>query len=568
MTLGVTPADVRARVPLWVWDLLALALLTAIGLWVWRLQWSQVGGAVPAGSPFWACARDHRLYGPDAEMWASNAWAVHLGRWEDVDVHRLPTWCLLTAAMLQFVPNVALAGHLVNHLLQVALPLVLYGAGLAMCGRAAAFGAAVNVALLSELVMAAETSSADPAIAIALPLALLGGALAARHPRLSALGGALAALGALAHLSTLGDLAPGLVLAWGTARPGRDRWVSAAGFLGGALLLMGLIGSHYPFVTGTQLVDALAEGVAPNAVERGGTGGPALRDRALAVVGMGFPTAPRNAVLFTLKQIRPRWMPWDLALTLPWIGALGLFLPGRAEGASGSGARTLPWSGASRVVNQLAPGVALLGGLAPMIAFAAVRSPDRYSVPFLPVTMLLGIRGAASLLAGVEFAVRRGLLRLFPSRSLPGWPLALLTLALGLGWAKGVWDPRWRLLVGSPPPNDGGAATIGKAILDHFPPGGRVATTNRGAAAFAGRKQCMLRAPMTVDGSALALEQECPGEGDIPYVVSIPAGRDDRTEARKGMDAWVERTFPVVEKVQNSEVTATVYAVPRSQGPS
>ncbi|MFN7145546.1 MAG: glycosyltransferase family 39 protein, partial [Myxococcota bacterium] len=241
----------------------------------------------PEGSPFWARLRDHLLEGPDAGAWASNAVALWLGRQDELDPHRLPILPYLTSFALRIHPDPALAGHLVNHLLHLALGPVVFLLGRRWMGRGPALGAALLAVTYPPAVMAAERYGVDPLVAVALPASLLAAEGAARRWALSPVFGLVVGLLATCHLTTIGMPVPALLLTLFRGDPGWRRWLGALGLVAGALLGVGLAFASYPTLPWDILVGSLAEGVTPS----GAAGSPpAVRasiERAAEVVVAG-----------------------------------------------------------------------------------------------------------------------------------------------------------------------------------------------------------------------------------------------------------------------------------------
>jgi hypothetical protein len=555
-------------------DLLLVLVLLGLGAGLWIAGRARMPGAVE-GLPAWAGPADRILFGPDAGAWAASAWALHLGRWEELDPHRMPTWPALTSLLIPLHDDVALAGHLLNHLLHLALPLVVYAVARATCGRgpvgaAVAFGAALNVMLLSPLVLASHRASVDPMVALAQPLALLAGLGAARWPVASPLFGALVALCSASHLTTLGVAGPALMLALCAGAPGARRWMSALGLAAGACGVAWLLLRAFPVLSPQMFVNTLAEGVTRGRDVGAHGGGLADEGAAIARVRAGLPLALEQTMRTLLVQLRPMRVPWYGAMALPWLALLGLGLALPGEPARGGGARVV------RGLWRMGAGVALLGGLAPMVAFSAAGAPERYATNFLPVGALVFARGIAAALmwlqAGGEALARRWtpgvVLRVAPA-------LAGATALGALAWAVGLADPHARPLVGLPPsPQDVDARALGDVLAARFPPGGGAGCRVREAAGFAGRSYCPA-VPCPGAGSTwevgrcleVAVAPQCGGAGDIPWVVVDSALGDERTDAQKALDAWVDAHFEPLDTVRGQTLVARVYALPRGGRP-
>ena len=183
----------------------ALVLLLAVGLWF--LPGLGATDAVPPSAgmvaylddnpmPFWASVDDLLLVGPDAGAWASSAQAVLQGDLNALDEHRMPTFSVLTAGVMVFQPDAALAGHLLNHGVMLLLPLVLYGLGRLGGGRAVGLGAGFLVACLGPLLNASRLYGVDPLIFFILPASLLATAAVRKWWWLAPAAGAVVAVAA------------------------------------------------------------------------------------------------------------------------------------------------------------------------------------------------------------------------------------------------------------------------------------------------------------------------------------------------------------------------------------
>jgi hypothetical protein len=266
-------------------------------------------------------------------------------------------------------------------------------------------------------------------------------------------------------------------------------------------------------------------------------------------------TAANNAIRLVLSAVRPLFVPWNLALALPWIGVVGTFLRVRLPEEARHGLLSpFDWK----------LGLSLLLCLGPLPFLAMADAPERYSYNMLPIVLLLCWRGAGSVLAGLDLLLRW---------RLPRWPAGLLTvlLALGVGWkakeeAGGRLDPM-------PPPSDAQAAyAIGSSLASLLTPGGAVAVPIRESAIFAGRVYCPNSncpygtTELDFRRCVYLMEKECGGEGPLPYVaVEPPEGREIRSEGRKAMDAWVVGRWPSASTVRSFGYHAEVILIPREE---
>ncbi len=550
-------------------DLAALALITVAGASVWHQTRAPM--APVTGLPWWAGTADRLLYGPDAGAWAASAWQARLDQWADMDPHRLPSWPTLVGAVLHVQPDVALAGHLVNHALMLTLPLVVYVVARATYGRglamgAVAFGVALNVALLAPLVQASHAASADPLVAMAQPLALALGVLAARSPLAAPLAGAGLAFCTATHLTTLGVAGPALLLALALGKPGWGRWASLAGLMLGFLVVGWGATRAVPFLEPRMFLNTLAEGITRGRDVGTHAGGLADEGAAMARLRAGLPTALDDSMRMLLANLRPEGIPWALGLALPWIGLSGVTLSLTDAPATRRATRI------ARALWGALAGVALVAGLAPMVAFSAAGAPERYAVNFLPVGALVFGRGAAVLVAGIALIAERGLTRWVPEHARHAQAaLAVAVCTGGALWAEGLHATATTPLVAlPPPPQEFDARAIGDALAAHFPPGGGVGCRVREAGGYVGRMYCPAT-PCPGPGTTMdvsrcleaTLDRQCGGDGPIPWVVIDSKRGDERTEGQREMDAWVEANFTPVAEVRGFALQARVYALPR-----
>lgn len=535
----------RSRRDRWT-DLVGIVVSAGASVALWATSRGDPSPYLPADSPWWARVRDHLLDGPDAGAWASNAVALWLGRWDELDPHRLPILPYLTAAALHVYPDPALAGHIVNHLLHVLLGPVVFLLGRRWMGAGPAVGAALLAVSFPPALLAADRYGVDPLVAVALPGALLAAEGASRRWALAPLFGFVVGLCACAHLTTIGIPVPAVVLTLLRGAPGWRRWLGATGLAAGVLIGVGTAFLSYPTLPWGILLGSLAEGVSP----AGPDGDPARIEsttaRAMEIVTAGGPAAVERVVAFLASSTRPAWLPWSLAIALPWLGALGV-------GLSAS-KRPVGW-----VLGGLAVGIPLAGALVPLLAFAAAASPPRYSYNYFPLGALLMMRGLASLAAMAEAGIARGN---------PRWPAGILGLAAGIAIPAAVWDPTRALTPLRMPLRalDLADWRLGALVREAFPPGGGAFCLRREVAAYAGRVFCPYTpgydyrdAPEPVRAH---LGAECGGEGPVPVVVvsGVEVGASD---AHRTLMDWTVANGRVVATLEGGAYAATVYAVDR-----
>jgi hypothetical protein len=118
------------------------------------------------------------------------------------------------------------------------------------------------------------------------------------------------------------------------------------------------------------------------------------------------------------------------------------------------------------------------------------------------------------------------------------------------------------------------AWAIGNRVGELFPEAGGAVSPLREALVYAEKSYC----PHTVcpiqnhtgafwDCLNIA-NNECEGEGDIPWIVVWRSRFDERSEARKAMDDWVVEQFGSLDTVEvpfgNPEFTANIVSIPRA----
>ena len=154
-------------------DAAAVLFLLFVGLTVWPMDGDP-------SLPFWASPADPLVEGPDSGAWAANILAWSDGDYGYLESQRMPTYVLFSGLATAWTGSVALGGHLVNHLVHLLTPLLLFGIGRLMGSRAVGFGAGLLCAVCPFLVQASWRFGVDPTVAFVIPLSLWMGLLAAR----------------------------------------------------------------------------------------------------------------------------------------------------------------------------------------------------------------------------------------------------------------------------------------------------------------------------------------------------------------------------------------------------
>lgn len=501
--------------------------------------------ALEGDYPAWASRNDLVLEGPDAGEWAINAWYTHRGQLNQVDVHRMPVWLVLTAGALFFEDDVALAGHFVNHGLGFVLVLVMYGLGRAGGGPAVGLAAGALVALCDPLVIPTRRYGVDAAVSAVLPIALLAAVPVRRFPGLAPVAGIVAGFFCLVHYTAIPYVVPAALLVHWSVSPGYKSALATLGHLAGIALALWGMAELFPLPTPEVFMTSVREGMgeAPD----GGQEGPIN-----AVKGS------QNLPLVLATMLMPFWpdgTPWGLMALLPWLGVLGAGLARPPEPGD-------PKPIALLRTCDLPLGLATLACLAPMPLLLALDAPPRYSTNLLPFLALLVARGFASLLALPEAALR--LWR-------PSWPRGVAALAPALLLLWTAWDKGAGLRTAPlpPPQRPFAARELGEAMRERLPGDGGAYAELREAAAQAGRKYC----PSTpcprggterdFEGCLAILADECGGEGPIPYVAIL---RDTvaLSPEEVAMAQWAIARWGSLAQVENAEIEAHLVAIPRA----
>lgn len=547
----------------WGLDALLLTALLVLGL----LFLPGIGTAGGADLPFWATHDDLLLVGPDAGAWASSAHVVHQSDWASLDVHRMPTFSIVVGALLFVQPDVALAGHLLNHGVMLLLPLVIYGLGRIGGGHGVGFGAGFMVACCGPLINASRLYGVDPLIFSLVPASLLATAAVRRWWWLAPGAGMLVAAASATHFTTMPMWVPPLLLLL-LAGP-RSWWrrlLAVLLFLAAGAGLLLLIFQVFPFPTSAELAQNISEGIAPGSAS---PHAPTLSTDALGILQSGMGTAIDRAVTNVMVVLQPSWVPWHLGLALPWIGALGIGLARRATSAGS----TPRWKRALGTID-LPLGLVLLCYLAPLPVLAAAQAPERYGWNLLPIAALLLVRGLAS----IAFTLGHGIRALWRR-----WPLGLLSMAVGVAVACASWTNGHSARFVLPPSMDGQEVRqLGELIQQHFEPGGGAVCSVREAVAHAGRQYCPHSpCPMGIgehffEQCLATIDTECGGEGPVPYVVVQQASRLPHTALqpsqggptrpeRVAFDAWILERFQPVDSFDARQFTAHLLSLPREE---
>jgi len=539
----------------WVLDGLCVTALLYAGIVHWPTTEILVTAPAP-DAPGWGTVRDALLDGPDAGEWARNMLAVHDGNHHALDPHRMPTWSMLVNALLYIEPDVVRAGHLSNHLLNLALGLIVFCIGRVAGHRWIGLGAGALSMLATHSLAVSLRFGVDGTVLALVPLAVLGALLACKKWWLGPVAGVLAAYTAAAHFSTLPYFLPPLILILLAGGDG-TRWRAAAGYLIGLAGTIWYLGQVFPLPTVENLGISIANGIVP-----GYHGGGQVSSWAASVdvIQNGIPNAIQRSIALLMQQIRPSWIPWYPALILPWLGVLGFGLRKPEEA---------PTSGLRGVIAQSdwKLGLTLLLCLAPLPIFAAAQAPLRYADNLLAPGALLVVRGAVSA-AHIGFAIAN---RWFPHKpQRRDWAAVLIGVVI-LSTSYQHAEPFRRVL--RPTADELGYWQLGKVLSENFPPGSGVASPIREALipnrlVYCPQRICPESASEEAYWSCLSmLKEQCPGDVPVGYVVTSAYLYDPNNPARGDMDQWIAERWTPIEKITRNQFYADVYAIPRDEIP-
>jgi hypothetical protein len=539
-------------------DLACVIALLWAGLSLWPMGELVGAPPLPEGLPGWASLQDLMLSGPDAGEWASTATAFHLGEYGELGHHRMPTWPILTGLMMHLQPDVALAGHLLNHLALLALPILVYTVARSGSGRGIALAAGLIIACCPPLVENGRRLTSDIWVSTLLLAGAASALAAARRWWLAPLAGVVAALLACVHYTAMAYPLPLLLL---LIVAGRGRWwqrlLAPTLFLAVGGGLAWSIFQVFPLPTSTGLSNAMGEALVRGSQDTGAGNTADLAALLGGVTPAKLAAAVNLGITRVMEWLVPPWMPWGAALIFPWLGLVGALGPRLYQG---------PRAALGALGRGLAAGVPLLLCLGPLpvVALMEAGASDRYMQLSIPMAAVLFARGLALPVDAAE----RGLARLWAR-----WPVGLIGLGLGLSIGGARWAASADWVKPLPPRMEDIAAwKLGRAIAAEFPPGGDAACLLREANVHAGRGYCPQTAcPFGTGTSAFnfclgVMNGECDGEGDLPYVVTV-RHNDERTAARAAMDEWVMARWPPVQHLEEDLLEAWVVRIPREELP-
>ncbi|MEC8424276.1 MAG: hypothetical protein VX000_10900, partial [Myxococcota bacterium] len=575
-------------------DLLALAVV-GMGL-------SRALPHLPVG----AHATAEHLNGPDAGEWAINALLVAEGNLGSVDPHRMPTFLLLTAGALEFEPDVARAGHLVDVAAWGMLPFVVFLLGRATGGRLVGLAAAFLTLGSTPLILAAARYGVDPVVATCLPIAMVAVAPAQRWWPWAGVAGGLAVFGAATHLTAVPYVVPPLLLLLARGRDPRSapwtRVAAVVSYAAGVAIAAVAVEHLFGLIDLRRLSSALSEGIH----RQGGVPVETLTltDAARSTLLERLPDAGERMLASLFSPFSAQGLPLAASMVMVPLGVLGIGLgqtPPASRDTEATARRRLPgllrsrlrpatrrswerrWTNAANRLaghplrsalvrygrhTDLGRGLSLLACLAPAPLLAVAGAEARYTANLLPLAAVLLARGLVAplgLLAG-------GL----PLRA-PWRQRSLVALALGAAGGLLLAANALRALdegiqsLPRPDPVAVGARELALAVEAAFPEAGGVATPVREAAAHMGRPYCP-RASCTAQRDVAGimrciheLRVQCSGTGDIPLVWFRrgPVGMGDDALAQE-VGRWAAAHYRVVAEFETAAFDAVLISVPRT----
>ena len=513
------------------------------------------GGIDIPGPPEWGGFRDLLIEGPDAGQWATNMERMAAGDYQHIDPHRMPTWLVLTAALLNHGFGIVAAGHLVNRGMYVMCALGTYTVGRLAGGRMVGLVAAALALAHPHLQLCSQRFGIDAAVEASLPVALALGFLTAKRWWFGPITGFLIAWIAFIHHTALPYALPPLLAALLFGQPAWRRWAGLLLMLVGVAAGVWMVGQVFPIRSLEGIEMLLSEGARPGSTGNGNMAGPAVGDVIRANLSAKLP-----AMWAALSE---QMMAWHLPdRTLYVLAGLGVIGP-TALAPDKEGSRPM-WR---RFLGGLGPGLVILACLAPLPVLAAVEAPPRYANNLMPFVALLVARGGAMVVVGIERVVH------WFWRS---WPVGIGVSAAGLAAAALTVRQPWMDAY----PNNNvdedivGFYLLGDALDDAFADGAKVACPVTEALFQAGLTGCNeLRCPVTADETAIvacldSMKSGCSTDGYVGYVL-LPGRQmyDPAMGGRTAMDVFVAGRFTAEKNISFGRFSAAVYRIPVDQMP-
>ena len=302
-----------------VLDAGAVLAVVGVALWLWPV--TQMPADVDLGAvPWWGGARDLMLEGPDAGEWARNMRLLSEGRLSELDHHRMPSWLVMVAALMELEPDVVRAGHITNRALYLALGLAAWTLGRLGGGRMTGLLAAAMALAATHTMSATERFGIDMAVSAMIPVTMAAAVGASRLWGLGLAAGLVAGLTAGLHYTTPPYLLPPLLLlllsarqpVW-TAGGALRRLGAVALYLAGAgLVVRGLL-EVYPIPSLSFFLADVANGISPGAPGQV----PQTLQASLSSVRESLPAHAATATAAAADRVRIQGLPWAVVLALP-----------------------------------------------------------------------------------------------------------------------------------------------------------------------------------------------------------------------------------------------------------
>ena len=559
----------------------SVALDALVVLVVLALRWqAQIREAPEAGllgsavvPPWWwsvGWIGDWTLFpGPDAGHWAIDA-----QKWLDgqvLDPNRLPVYTMLVGLSAPLWGDIVFAGHMVNHLLSLALCLVTYALGRSTSGRAPALAATLLVASSPALLGVKNLFGVDPTQQLAILLLALLTWRAVRGRWWNLLpAGASVGLAAAAHYLSFAFAVPAALMlvlcdppATPAALPGGPTWlprllrqpasVPGARWLyrlaapAAALLLGYLVWSllmvWHPPISLWHVFDVYSEGIATYSGKTSET--MMTFGQAVELVQDRLGGALGKLQLEVLQSWARPPFTWQVLAALALLGMVGPGLLRRP------GTR-LGW--------DWRPGLWILVFLMPMVGLAASRTPGRYYVYAMPLVFLAVTRGLACVAVGADRLIRWKLAR---------WPAGVLSFVLCTSSAlwfcvefSAQWDQRQDL------DRDLYNHRVGQLVKERFGPGECIITRSQEILFYTGRTGALTAPCAQYQARKLVpclrrILGQCQKPGDIPFVLedNTHYGPGDRPNEK--LQTLVRENFKVEGTVKYLKYRAVIYRMRR-----
>ena len=434
-----------------------------------------------------------------------------------------------------------------------------------MGSRSVGLGAAVMVAVSPMLVAASWRFGVDPTVAFMVPLTLLGALVAGKWWKFSPIAGLVGALGASAHFTTLFHPLAAMLAVALVARGWRARLLSCIGYALGAAAGLLVIFNVFPFAGVSGLRSALFEGIVAGSQPISGSS-EVVAEPAISLLQSGLSGSIGGSISNALEQLYSSGVPWGFMVFSIWFGLLGPGLKKPTDGGRFSSfLSTIDWRG----------GLMIAACLAPLPLLHASGAEPRYSHNLLPLAALVYMRGLVSASMCVELLIRK-LAGRYTTRDLSRRFLGVLGLGVAIFVSRSYWFESVDRHVQGPPAMSATASwAIGNRLGELFPDYGGAVSPLREALVYGEKSYCPYTVcPVANNTGAFwdclrIADEECEGDGDIPWLVVWRARFDERSDSRKEMDSSLIEQFGVLDTIEvpfgNPEFTATFISIPREE---